>query len=282
MILVLESNVEKQKKERGALPVVCAPPSCRSAVLQSCRRIFFFVIIRVAFQLSCASSVSSHPSITPFQTPFSIHFLSLHKGKKKVRTMRACMVWYRAAMCAGVCPALSRPALRCSSSIFQAQLLCSNTVARAGDVVAPPLAVQRRTQYAQNPGKREQEAFLTQFDPLEVLGLEPDCNVEDIDAAFERMKGKYAPNGPSPDAKMVERVFRAHEILKDPDSPYYLKAHSSQTDRQRLQFQLLPKSKRRFIELQVCFLMLIVVGIAVLTVKLILRPMNRSIRAATR
>ncbi|KPA79461.1 putative mitochondrial hypothetical protein [Leptomonas pyrrhocoris] len=196
--------------------------------------------------------------------------------------MRTSAVCCRAAIGAGVRPALSRPALRCSSAIFQVQLLTSNVAVPCSVAEASPLRVQRRTQYAQNPGKREQEAFLTQFDPLEVLGLEPDCNVEDIDAAFERMKGKYAPNGKSPDAKMVERVFRAHEILKDPDSPYYLKAHSSQTDRQRLQFQLLPKSKRRFIEVQVCILMFIVFAIAVLTIKLVLRPMNRSIRAATR
>lgn len=145
-----------------------------------------------------------------------------------------------------------------------------------------PLDVQRRTQYAQMPGKREQEAFLTQFDPMEVLGLEPDCTIEDIDAAFEAAKAKYGANSKCPDAKMVERVFRAHEILKDPDSPYYLKAHSSQTDRQRLQFQLLPKSKRRLIESQVALLMLLVFGVAVLVIKLVLRPMNRSLRAATR
>ncbi|KPI87310.1 hypothetical protein ABL78_3593 [Leptomonas seymouri] len=196
--------------------------------------------------------------------------------------MRASTVCYRAVMCASVRPTLSRPALRCSSAAFQMQLLTSHTTAPLNMASASPLGVQRRTQYAQNPGKRDQEAFLTQFDPLEVLGLEPDCNIEDIDAAFERMKGNFGPNGKSPDAKMVERVFRAHEILKDPDSPYYLKAHSSQTDRQRLQFQLLPKSKRRIIELQVCVLMFIALGIAILTIKLILRPMDRSIRAATR
>ncbi|KAG5476920.1 hypothetical protein LSCM1_05253 [Leishmania martiniquensis] len=144
------------------------------------------------------------------------------------------------------------------------------------------LSEQRRTQYAQMPGKRDQEAFLTQFDPLEVLDLPPDSTVEDIDAAFERAKAKYGPKGACPDPKMVDRVFRAHEILKDPNSPYYLKAHSSQTDRQRLQFQLLPKSKRRLIELQLCVLMLIVFGVAVLVIKLVLRPINRSMRAATR
>lgn len=157
------------------------------------------------------------------------------------------------------------------------------STAAIGDYrLAAAVQEQRRTQYAQMPGKRDQEAFLTQFDPLEVLGLESDCTVEEIDAAFERAKAKYGPKGPAADAKMVDRVFRAHEILKDPDSPYYLKAHSSQTDRQRLQFQLLPKSKRRLIEFQVCILMLLAFGVAVLAIKLCFRPMDRSLRAATR
>lgn len=168
------------------------------------------------------------------------------------------------------------------SSRRQVQFAASTGAVHATGVAVSALGEQRRTQYAQMPGKREQEAFLSQFDPLEVLDLPSDSTVEDIDAAFEKAKAKYGPNGKYPDAKMVDRVFQAYEILKDPDSPYYLKAHSSQTDRQRLQFQLLPKSKRRLIEFQVCLLMLIVFGVAVLVMRLVLRPMNRSIRAATR
>ncbi|KAG5502784.1 hypothetical protein JKF63_04552 [Porcisia hertigi] len=173
-------------------------------------------------------------------------------------------------------------AFRVSSSLHHAQVLTSTGAARSDCVGRFPLGAQRRTQYAQMPGKREQEAFLTQFDPLEVLDLPSDSTLEDIEAAFEKAKAKYGPKGKYPDAKMVDRVFKAYDILKDPDSPYYLKAHSSQTDRQRLQFQLLPKSKRRLIEFQVCFLMLIVLGVAALVINLVLRPMKRSMRAATR
>ncbi|RNF01628.1 uncharacterized protein Tco025E_08544 [Trypanosoma conorhini] len=144
------------------------------------------------------------------------------------------------------------------------------------------LTAQSRTQFAQVPGKRDQEAFLSQYNPLEVLALEESCTVEEIDEAFKRMSAKYGPNGPCPDAKLLDRVFRAHEILKDPGSPYYLRAHSSDTDRQRLQFQLLPKSKRRLIEVQVGILVLLLVGLAMLVLTLVLRPMKRSIRAATR
>ncbi|KAK7200401.1 hypothetical protein NESM_000094200 [Novymonas esmeraldas] len=200
--------------------------------------------------------------------------------------MRACAVVLgrrtaAAAVATSASPRLHGTALRTSASRAPALLLLTST--RGGmHTVGPALGEQRRTQYAQMPGKRDQEAFLTQFDPLEVLDLPSDSTVEEIDAAFEAAKAKYAPNGKYPDAKMVERVFRAHEILKDPDSPYYLKAHSSQTDRQRLQFQLLPKGKRRFVEFQVALLMLIVFGVAVLVIKLVLRPMNRSLRAATR
>ncbi|KAH9586469.1 hypothetical protein LSM04_004409 [Trypanosoma melophagium] len=144
------------------------------------------------------------------------------------------------------------------------------------------LTLQRRAQFAQVPGKRDQEAFLSQFDPLDVLALDSNCSVDDIDAAFKRLQSKYAPNGPNPDAKMLDRVCRAHEILKDPGSPYYLRAHASETDRQRLQFQMLPKSKRQLIQIQVGMLMVFLAGIAMLVVSLMVRPVKRSLRAATR
>ncbi|KAF8298483.1 hypothetical protein TcYC6_0075140 [Trypanosoma cruzi] len=144
------------------------------------------------------------------------------------------------------------------------------------------LFAQSRTQFAQVPGKRDQEAFLSQYNPLEVLDLDESCTVEEIDEAFKRMSAKYGPNGPCPDAQLLDRVFRAHAILKDPGSPFYLRAHSSETDRHRLQFQLLPKSKRRIIEFQVGILVLLLAGLAILVFVLILRPMKRSIRAATR
>ncbi|KAG8345866.1 hypothetical protein TRVL_03311 [Trypanosoma vivax] len=144
------------------------------------------------------------------------------------------------------------------------------------------LATQSRGQFAQVPGKRDQEAFLAQFDPLDVLGLDESCSVDDIDKAFQRLSAKYAPNGPSPDVKMVDRVFRAHEVLKDPGSPYYLRAHTSEVDRQRLQFQLLPKHHRRMLQVQVAMLMAFLVGLAVLVISLTFRPVKRTLRAATR
>lgn len=154
---------------------------------------------------------------------------------------------------------------------------CASTAATAGALVT-----QRRSQYMPVTGKRDQEAFLTQFDPMDVLGVETDCNISDIDEAGDRLKGKYGPNGTAPDAKMLDRVVRAYDILKDPDSPFYLRAHSSQTDRQRLQFQLLPKSKRRMIEVQVGFLMCVAFTAAFLLVKMSMQPMRRSLRSATR
>ncbi|CAJ1027481.1 hypothetical protein Q4I30_004530 [Leishmania utingensis] len=197
--------------------------------------------------------------------------------------MRPCAVLLRRGPgLASVRPLLRETALRTVFSRHQVQLLTSTGAVHTAGVIVSSLGEQRRTQYAQMPGKRAQEAFLMQFDPLEVLDLPSDSTVEDIDAAFEKAKALYGPNGKYPDAKMVDRVFRAHEILKDPDSPYYLKAHSSQTDRQRLQFQLLPKAKRRLIEVQVCVLMLVVFVVALLVIKLVLRPINRSMRAATR
>ncbi|KEG14184.1 hypothetical protein DQ04_00581020 [Trypanosoma grayi] len=144
------------------------------------------------------------------------------------------------------------------------------------------LTTQSRAQFAQVPGKRDQEAFLSQYDPLDVLALDESCTVEEIDAAFKRLSAKYGPNGPCPDPQMVDRVFRAHEILKDPGSPYYLRAHTSEVDRQRLQFQMLPRSKRQLIQLQVGLLMILLVGLAMLVISLMMRPVKRSLRAATR
>lgn len=156
--------------------------------------------------------------------------------------------------------------------------------AQARAALVPPssaLCVAARTQYA-GGSNRDQEAFLTQYDPLDVLGLDTDCTVEDIDAAFEKMKAQYAPNGPTPNAKMVDRAFRAHEILKNPDSAYYAKAHTSQTDRQRLQFQLLPKGQRRLVQGQVVVLMSFAFIIFFLTIKVCFSPITKPLRAATR
>lgn len=172
------------------------------------------------------------------------------------------------------------PALVTASTAGGTSLCRSPRCAAA--TFAGPVLTQRRTQYMPVAGKRDQEAFLSQFDPMDVLGVEEGCMVEDIDAAFERLKSKYAANGATPDAKMLERVFQAHEILKDPGSPYYVRAHSSQTDRQRLQFQLLPKNKRRAIEFQVGILLCVLFMALFMLVKLCLAPMKKSLRAATR
>nr|CCC94674.1 conserved hypothetical protein [Trypanosoma congolense IL3000] len=144
------------------------------------------------------------------------------------------------------------------------------------------LTTQVRTQFAQVSGKRDHETFLAQYDPLEVLGLEESCTVDDIDEAFKKMSAKYGPNGPSPNVKMVERVFKARDVLKDPGSPYYLRAHSSDSDRHRLQFQLLPSQQRRFIKFQAGILMSVLAIVALLVISFTFRPMKRMLRAATR
>lgn len=96
------------------------------------------------------------------------------------------------------------------------------------------------------------------------------------------MKGKYGPNGPCKNPKLLDRVFQAYEILKDPQSPYYARAHVSQSDRQRLQFNLLPKSQRILISIQGFFLAGIALTALVLVVVLSFLPARRSLRAATR
>lgn len=134
----------------------------------------------------------------------------------------------------------------------------------------------------QTPGKRDQEAFLAQYDPLEVLCLSDSCTVSEIDKAHERLAQKYGPGGAFPDEKMAERVRRAHEILKDPASPFYMKAHSSDMDRQRLQFELLPKREKKLLQVHIIFAACLVGGVMLLMINMMLKPMRKGMRAALR
>jgi preprotein translocase subunit Sec63 len=147
---------------------------------------------------------------------------------------------------------------------------------------ATATVTQTRTQYMQSPGKRDQEAFLSQFEPLDVLCLPDTCSAQDVTDAFNRLTLKYGPQGPSPDPKMIERVRRAHEVLTDPSSPYYTRAHAGDNERQRLQFDMLPKNHKKALQLHVVLTMILVAGVAWLVIHMALKPMRNVKRAATR
>jgi preprotein translocase subunit Sec63 len=145
-----------------------------------------------------------------------------------------------------------------------------------------PLVAQKRWQYMQAPGKRDQDAFLSQFDPLDVLCLDESCSVKDIHEAHKRLTAKYGPTGPSPDTKAVEKVRRAHEVLTDPTSSYYARAHTSDTDRQRLQFEMLPKGQRKVFQFHIVGCVILIGIVACITLTMAMQPYKRVQRAALR
>lgn len=144
------------------------------------------------------------------------------------------------------------------------------------------IATQKRWQYLQAPGKRDQDAFLSQFDPIDVLGLEESCSAADIHAAHKRLAAKYGPTGPSPDPKMLQKVTRAHEVLADPSSSYYARAHTSDNERQRLQFEMLPKREKKVFQLHIIGCCVVIFIVAVITINMALQPYKRVHRAAQR
>lgn len=148
--------------------------------------------------------------------------------------------------------------------------------------VASVVVVQRRTQYMQAPGKRDQEAFLSQYEPLDVLNLDETCSAKEVHAAYNRLVAKYGPQGPSPDPKMVDRVTGAYEVLKDPMSPYYIRAHATDNHRKRLQFDMLPEKQRKAVQFQVVIAAIFVACVGGLIVFMSLQPMKKVRHAATR
>lgn len=165
---------------------------------------------------------------------------------------------------------------RCSAAI------ASKPLVHGRSSVASLLTSQKRWQYMQAPGKRDQDAFLSQFDPIDVLGLDESCSAQDIHASHKRLAAKYGPTGPSPDAKMFQKITRAHEVLTDPTSSYYARAHTSDSDRQRLQFEMLPKGQKKVFQVHIIGCIIIILIVMVLTINMALQPYKRVHRAAQR
>lgn len=92
-----------------------------------------------------------------------------------------------------------------------------------------------------NTSRREQESFLAQYCPLEVLGLvEGENSMKKVVAAYEAKKKEAKGN-----KHKTMQVERAWQVLTDPRSPYYEKAGWQQTHRQQLMIELLPTTQRR-------------------------------------
>jgi hypothetical protein len=134
----------------------------------------------------------------------------------------------------------------------------------------------------ETPGKRDQETFLAQYDPLQVLGLPHDCaSMAEVDDAFSKIKEAQA-TGKIQNPKAMKRYEQAHEILHDTTSPYYLKARLQDTNRQYLLMSAMPKNSYYLIIIQMAIY--VFVGICGTTgvFYALLLPVSRMNRAASR
>ena len=143
-------------------------------------------------------------------------------------------------------------------------------------------AIQRRTMYYYDPAKREQEAFMSTYNPIAVMELDEEATAKDIEKAYTNLVAKYGPKATKPDTKKMERIERAYEILKDTTSPFYTKAHASDQNRQRLQLEMLPKKQQRMVQIQLFVLCSLVAFGILLFLKTAFMPMQKGLRAATR
>lgn len=144
------------------------------------------------------------------------------------------------------------------------------------------LAMQHRYQFYTDPAKRDHEAFLATYDPLQVLGLPEDATAREVHEAAERKKAQYAVGAKEHNKQKLETVERAYDLLKDISSPYYTKAGSGDRYRHRLQVDMLPAKNKKMVQFQMLVLC-IFVGCGILMIlKQILLPMQKSLRAATR
>jgi hypothetical protein len=129
-----------------------------------------------------------------------------------------------------------------------------------------------------NNSRRDQDSFLSQYCPLEVLGLyEGESNLNNIHAAFAKKKAEAKGN-----KYKTTQLERAYAILTDPRSSYYEKASWQQGHRQKLLVDLLPQQQRRQVKgYMYTWSAVAVLGVLAMVYAL-LHPIVRIHRAATR
>jgi hypothetical protein len=123
-----------------------------------------------------------------------------------------------------------------------------------------PTSQLRFSSVFETPGKRDQEAFLYQYDPLEVLGLPPTTtSKKQVDAAFETLKAAYGEGGKMPNKNKMQRFQSAYDILLDPHSVYYTKATIDQKSRRELMVDVMPFREAFVVKSQAWMIMIVVV-----------------------
>ena len=129
-----------------------------------------------------------------------------------------------------------------------------------------------------NASRRDQESFLAQYCPLDVLGLvEGESSLRNITRAYEAKKKTHLG-----DKSSIDLVERAYNVLTDPQSPYYAKQTWQQGHRQRLLVELLPTTQRRQVKFYAYLWGSIGTVAAVMIMYAFLHPIVKIWRAATR
>lgn len=146
-----------------------------------------------------------------------------------------------------------------------------------------PACVSTRRRMDNVNGRRDHDAFLSQYDPLEVLLItESDATIEKVKEQYQLLQAKHAPDGPMPHPKQRERVLKAFEILMDSRSSYYSKARPGDDVRQKLLLQLLPPWQRILLKAQTWGMIALTFFFVASVLYHTMYPVKKAIRSATR
>jgi hypothetical protein len=127
---------------------------------------------------------------------------------------------------------------------------------------------------------RNDESFLSQFEPLDVLGLDELAQRADVERRYVQLKSELGPQGARPDPRRLERVEQAFEILRDPKSIYYTRAVSDEEFKHRLAFQFTDSRGKLVMKVRTLSVFLAVIAFVFATLRLAIHPYTKVRRAA--
>eukprot|EP00672_Neobodo_designis_P003317 CAMPEP_0174864178 /NCGR_PEP_ID=MMETSP1114-20130205/57861_1 /TAXON_ID=312471 /ORGANISM="Neobodo designis, Strain CCAP 1951/1" /LENGTH=198 /DNA_ID=CAMNT_0016099265 /DNA_START=26 /DNA_END=619 /DNA_ORIENTATION=+ len=148
---------------------------------------------------------------------------------------------------------------------------------------AQPSTARRHASMFETGGKREQEGFLYQYDPMDVLGLTRDTeHIDEVKAAYEELKAQFGPNGTAPSKSRMQKVQAAYDILMDHESVYYTKQGVHDHHRKTLQLQVMPHGTSSLVQAKAMIMTCLVCIGAFSFFYVILFPVIKMSRAASR
>lgn len=146
-----------------------------------------------------------------------------------------------------------------------------------------PWTQTRHSSLYETPGKRDEEAFLYQYDPLDVLGLPASTNKKkEVEAAMEMARSLYGPKGSKPNKSKMDRCQAAYDILMDAHSVYYTKANVEQTTRKQLMVDVMPAREAYVVQVRAYIMMMIIIFGVATFIHSMLYPTIKMARAAAR